>query len=194
MGLRNSQENPTSRSRVLPSPSGGFRDTASTMEQPEHTLAAQPPESTWSASNPLQMSASREIDGISPGSQYVGAALALAQYVVSVGYWRGRINDEQIVNIALETATTLIECGFGEQQAPQPCSTRSDNMKKYSDPLALLPLLYRCLADAIGSIREPKSYSHMSYQSTQIECEQLALEKHLARLALGKTIDSYNRK
>ncbi|GAT25516.1 helicase [Aspergillus luchuensis] len=59
------------------------------------------------------MSASREIDGISPGSQYVGAALALAQYVVSVGYWRGRINDEQIVNIALETATTLIECGFG---------------------------------------------------------------------------------
>lgn len=76
-------------------------------------MAAQPPESTWSASNPLQMSASREIDGISPGSQYVGAALALAQYVVSVGYWRGRINDEQIVNIALETATTLIECGFG---------------------------------------------------------------------------------
>ena len=33
--------------------------------------------------------------------------------VVFVGYWRGRINDEQIVNIALETATTLIECGFG---------------------------------------------------------------------------------
>ncbi|OJI81514.1 hypothetical protein ASPTUDRAFT_193399 [Aspergillus tubingensis CBS 134.48] len=32
------------------------------------------------------------------------------------------------------------------------------------------------------------------FQNTQIECEQLALEKHLARLALGKTIDSYDRK
>ncbi|PYH36519.1 uncharacterized protein BO87DRAFT_453531 [Aspergillus neoniger CBS 115656] len=32
------------------------------------------------------------------------------------------------------------------------------------------------------------------FQNTQIECEQLALDKHLARLALGKTIDSYNRK
>lgn len=33
-----------------------------------------------------------------------------------------------------------------------------------------------------------------AFQNTHIKCEQLALEKHLAQLALQKTIDSYNRK